>query len=193
MISAIVLAAGLSNRMGQPKMLMPWGKTCVVDQVISSLIEAEINDIYLIAGGLQSQLKMVLKNYQVNYIHNEDYANGEMLTSVQIGIKGLGKDTDAALIVLGDQPKIESRNVRKIAEKFNTVQSKIIVPSYRMHRGHPWLVGRSYWQEILDLHPPLTLQNFLNRNSHDIDYIIVETSSVIEDLDTQDDYNRYKP
>jgi molybdenum cofactor cytidylyltransferase len=193
MISAIVLAAGQSIRMGHQKMLMPWGNTCVICRVISILLDAGVNNINLVTGDSQSELKDVLKDYAINYLFNKNYANGEMLLSVQVGLRGIGDRYDAALIVLGDQPQIEARNIQLIVDRYLSTGQKIIVPSYKMHRGHPWLVEKSYFSEILNLMPPLTLNNFLNKHSEAIDYLVVDTPSVIQDLDTIIDYNRYKP
>ncbi len=193
MISSIVLAAGQSRRMGQPKMLMPWGTTSVIGQVVDSLLKAGMKDIHVVSGKAMSELKEALKDYPVDTIFNKDFANGEMLMSVQVGLLSLGSESIAALIVLGDQPQIESNIVRAIMDEYQAKHSKIIVPSFKMHRGHPWLVDKSYWQEILDLVPPMTMHNFLNKNNNDIDYLVVDTASVMEDLDTQEDYTLNKP
>ena len=193
MISAIVLAAGKSTRMGEYKMLLPWGQTSVIGQVVSTLLSVGINDVYVVMGGHQTELKKTLNEYLVNYLFNKDYKNGEMLTSVQVGLRGVGNKYDAALIVLGDQPQIESRVVREILERYLSTHHKIIVPSYKMHRGHPWLIDKFYWEEILNLIPPDNLRNFLSMHNEVIKYINVETSSVIQDLDTKNDYSLYKP
>ena len=62
-----------------------------------------------------------------------------------------------------------------------------------MHRGHPWIIDQALWQEILTLNPPQTLRDFLGKHSNIIDYVDVDTPSVIQDLDTQSDYSQYKP
>lgn len=193
MISAIVLAAGQSIRMGQQKMLMPWGQTNVIGQVVSTLIDAGIDHLYLVTGGSQPEMKDALTDFNINYLFNKDFTNGEMLMSVQVGLRGLGNESDAALIALGDQPQVEPRTIQLIVERYLSTQHSIIVPSYQMHRGHPWLVDKSFWQEILNLIPPHTLRNFLNVHNEAIDYIEVDTPSIIQDLDTQNDYTHYKP
>jgi len=193
MISAIVLAAGQSTRMGEYKMLLPWGQTSVIGHVVSTLLEAGVNDVYAVTGGHQIELKEALKENKIKYLYNQDFENGEMLTSVQVGLNGLGDECDAALIVLGDQPQIESRVVREIVESYLSTHHKIIVPSYKMHRGHPWLIEKLFWKDILNLLPPQTLRNFLNMHYEVIDYLNVETPSVLQDLDTKNDYSHYKP
>jgi molybdenum cofactor cytidylyltransferase len=193
MISAIVLAAGLSIRMGQPKMLLTWGTTTVIRKVVETVFCGEIDDILIVTGGLHAEIESALRGLPVQFKMNQDFANGEMLTSVKVGLNALGKDTQAALIVLGDQPQIQADVVRLIADRYQATQHPIIVPSYQMHRGHPWLVDRTHWKRILELEKPDTLRKFLNTYNTTIDYIPVETRTVLQDLDTQEDYTHYKP
>ena len=116
-----------------------------------------------------------------------------MLTSVQVGLNNIGDKPDAVLIVLGDQPQIEVKIIGEIIARYNLTHHRIIVPSYQMRRGHPWLVDRTFWQEICELVSPATLRNFLIANDAIIDYLIVDSPSVIQDIDTQADYSQYKP
>jgi len=193
MISAIVLAAGQSTRMGQQKMLLPWGHSTVIGKVLTTLLEAGVHDIHLVTGGSHTELENDLKEFKIDFIYNKDYNDGEMLTSIQVGLRGVGVESEAVLVVLGDQPQIESNIVQDILDRYISTHHKIIVPSYNMHRGHPWLIEKSYWEEILDLMPPHTLRDFLNMHNEVVDYVNVDTPSVIQDLDTQNDYYKYKP
>jgi len=126
-------------------------------------------------------------------VYNKDYTNGEMLTSIQVGLRALGDNVDGILVVLGDQPQIEVHVVIEIVERYNASEHPIIVPSFKMHRGHPWLLDKIFWDEILALKPPMRLHDFLNAHINDIDYVNVDTPSVLQDLDTQQDYSRFKP
>jgi molybdenum cofactor cytidylyltransferase len=193
MISAIVLAAGQSKRMGRQKMLLPWGSTTVIGTIINSLVETRINDIYVVTGGNEAEIKAVLVDQNIHYLINSEYANGEMLTSVQVGLNNLGDECEAVLIVLGDQPLIETKVIQEIINMYRLTHHKIIVPSYQMHRGHPWLVEKYFWKDICSLVHPQTLRDFLNAQNKIIDYINVDSQSVIQDIDTPDDYSRYKP
>jgi len=193
MISGLVLAAGQSTRMSEPKLLMNWGETTVIGKVIKTLHQAGINDIIVITGRYQLELQQILKNYPLQFIFNPNYTNGEMLTSVQIGLKGVSKEAEAVLIVLGDQPQIETVVVQGIVNQFLKTHHSLIVPSYKMHRGHPWLVDNSYRDEILGLETPNTLRNFLLKHKDRIDYVEVDNPSILQDLDTPSDYNLYQP
>jgi molybdenum cofactor cytidylyltransferase len=193
MISAIILAAGQSIRMGQPKMLMPWGETSVIVKVVDSVTEGGVQDICVITGNHHKEIIKALIERQVRTQQNENFANGEMLTSVQVGLQSLSDETEAALVVLGDQPQIKSDVVREIIDRYHATHHPIIIPSYQMHRGHPWLVEKSTWPCILKLTRPDTLRTFLITYADKIDYILVNTPSILQDLDTQDDYQQYKP
>ena len=193
MISAIILAAGESKRMGQPKLLLPWGNTTVLGQVISVLRSAEVEDIVTVTGGFQEQVEAIAKQGGSRVIFNARYASNEMLSSIQLGLGSLKPEAETALICLGDQPQVQEGSVRKVCYAFQRSQSSLIVPSYQMRRGHPWLVARPLWGEILNMRSPGSPRDFLNLHSKEIEYVEIDNSSILEDLDTPEDYLKFKP
>jgi molybdenum cofactor cytidylyltransferase len=193
MISVIILAAGESKRMGQPKMLLPWGNLTVIEHVVTTFLNAGLEDILVITGGAREKVEHVLARYPVRQIHNRDYAAGEMLSSLQCGIREMPVQAQAALIALGDQPQVEERSVRVLCEAYRTDMSKLIVPSFRMKRGHPWLVGRPLWSEVRALRPPETPRDFLNKFADTIQYVDLDTPTILADLDTAEDYRKSHP
>jgi molybdenum cofactor cytidylyltransferase len=191
MITAIILAAGRSARMGQPKMLLPWGKSTVLQTVISTVQAGGVDDILVVTGGSRQQIEMLIGK-SVQTIFNEDYEKGEMLSSIQVGLTAKMREASAALICLGDQPQIQERSVRRVCDAFLASKSNIVVPSYEMQRGHPWLVARSLWDELLGMKSPQTPRDFLKKYARKIHYVEVDTPSIIEDLDTPEDYLKFK-
>jgi molybdenum cofactor cytidylyltransferase len=193
MISAIILAAGQSKRMGQPKMLLPWGNLTVIEHVLVTFMTAGIEDILVVTGGSHERVQEVIKQYPVRNAHNSEYITGEMLSSLQLGLCNMMERTQAVLIGLGDQPQIQAGSIRLISEAHRISKSLLIVPSFQRKRGHPWLVARPLWQEILELQPPETPRDFLNSHAHKIQYVNVDTPTVLADLDTPDDYQNSRP
>ena len=193
MISAIIPAAGESKRMGQPKMLLPWGNSTVLEHVMSTLQLSGIDDILVVTGGTREKVDELAKVHGVRTIFNEQYANGEMLESIQCGLAAQRSEAEATLICLGDQPQVQERSVRMVCDAFRGSKSNVVVPSYQMRRGHPWLVARPLWGEILDLRSPRSPRDFLNAYSREIEYVEVENPSILEDLDTPEDYLKFKP
>ena len=200
MISALILAAGQAKRMGQPKMLLPWGETTVLGQVIETVQRAGVNDILVVTGGAREQVEEIVAGYGGRVVHNENFKDGEMLSSLQIGLRVLrgfavsdSSSAEAALIILGDQPQVEERCVRAVASRFIEMRARLVVPSYRMRRGHPWLIARQLWEEILQMNPHQTPRDFLNRHASEIEYVNVDTPSILSDLDTLEDYLKSRP
>jgi len=193
MISAIIVAAGESKRMGQPKMLLPWGKSTVLGQVISTFQEAGIEDIIVVTGGAHEQVEQIVKQHKARSVFNHDFASNEMLSSVQLGLKVQTSQMQATLIGLGDQPQVKTGTVQLICRMFRERKSSLIVPSFQRRRGHPWLVERSLWQELLEIKFPQSPRDFLNKHSEEIDYLEVDTSTILADLDTPEDYQKSHP
>jgi len=193
MISAIILAAGQSKRMGQPKMLLPWGKLTVIEHVIITFLNAGIEDIVIVTGGARELVEETTAPYPVRRIYNNDYANGEMLSSLQHGLRTMPPQAQAALVGLGDQPQVQERSVRSVHEAYWENKSRLVIPSFQRRRGHPWLVARPLWEELLQMKPPESPRDFLNRHAGEIHYVEVDTPSVLADLDTPDDYQKSHP
>ena len=197
MIVAVVLAAGKSERMGRPKMALPWGETTVLGQVVATLVQAGLDQVLVVTGGGQVEAKQALsqlpEDWPLRLIFNPDFAAGEMLSSLQAGIASLDERSEAALIVLGDQPQMEARVIRSILHTYREIGAGLVIPSYAMRRGHPMLVARSLWAELLSLRPPQTLHALIQAHETDIHYVTVDTPSVLQDLDTPADYQQHKP
>jgi molybdenum cofactor cytidylyltransferase len=193
LISAVVLAAGRSRRMGQPKMALPWGDTSVIGRVVQVLEQAGLADILVVTGGAQEAVRAALQGSPARLVHNPGYAEGEMLSSLQVGLAALPETCDAALVALGDQPQIQPQVVAALLERYRATHADLVVPSFAMHRGHPWIVGRSLWPEIAALQPPHTLRHLLQAHAGSIDYLPVDTDSILADLDTPQDYRNNAP
>jgi Uncharacterized MobA-related protein len=195
MITAIILAAGQSTRMGSPKMLLPWGKTTVIEHVITVFEKAGIDDILVVTGGAHEQVENIIeasrKRHSVRTVYNTNYARGEMLSSIQCGLVNTqGTSSNAVLIGLGDQPQVEDGSVRLLKEAYARSKRPLIVPSYDLQRGHPWLVARPLWMELLSLKQDQTPRDFMNAHAQEIMYVNVDTPSILADLDTPTDYQK---
>ena len=211
MITALILAAGRSTRMGQPKMLLPWGETTVLGQVIETIRRSGIEDILVITGGAREEVEAIAARHGAKPIFNAEFNKGEMLSSIQAGLRalapsasknitnnhtipgGFGGGREGVLVVLGDQPQVQERSVRAVVSRFEETKSNLVLPSYQMRRGHPWLVASPLWGEILAMREDESPRDFLNRHSSEIEYVIVDNPSILADLDTPEDYLKSHP
>lgn len=193
MNSAIILAAGQSRRMGRPKMLLPWGNSTVIERVITTFLEAGVQDILVVTGGAREEVERAIDAYPVRRLYNENHASAEMLSSIQKGLQALPEEAQSALIGLGDQPQVRGEVVRLVCEAYRQSGAGLIVPSYQMRRGHPWLVARALWSELLTMDASDSPRNFLTRHADEIHYVNVDTDTILADLDTREDYERARP
>lgn len=192
-IAAIVLAAGLSLRMGHPKMTLPWGDTTVLGQVIEILIQAGLDDIVVVTGGARTQVENVLEGLPARPVFNARFEQDHMALSLSAGLAALSATANAALVALGDQPQIEAYVIARLLEAYHEYQPPLVFPSFQMRRGHPWIIARPLWDGIMALEPPETLRDFLRAYSEQIHYVAVESDTIFRDLDTPGDYLRERP
>jgi molybdenum cofactor cytidylyltransferase len=186
-VSAIILAAGMSRRMGRPKVLLPWtnGKT-IIEQIIDQLILARVDQITVVTGNRAEEVGELAKKRGAKVIFNSKYETGEMLSSLKAGLRAQASTTAAALVVLGDQPRIQPKIVGQVMMAYAEGRGDLVAPSYQMRRGHPILIDRRYWGELLALPDDGAPRDVIN--AHPITYVNVDNDSVLRDVDTPDDY-----
>lgn len=184
-------------------MLLPWGKTSVLGQVVAVLnaaLQSEtdpvFNELIVVTGGareaVEAEVARLTEHFPVRCIHNPAHQAGEMLSSLQCGLAELGPDVESALIGLGDQPQLSLSAARMVLSAVESSGARLVVPSFQMRRGHPWLVERSLWTELLNLKAPQTLREFLNAHAEEIQYVETD-QTILKDLDTPEDYQRERP
>lgn len=186
--------------MGQPKMILPWGDTTVIGRVVQTLWNGGVQQVVVVTGGAHEAVEAAVSALSgqndrvVQTIFNPEHANGEMLLSVQAGLRRLVPANCAAfLLALGDQPQVQVGTVEAVIASYRASQAKLVVPSYEMRRGHPWLVDRALWDGLLSQRLPFTLRDFLNQHRASIQYITVDTPTILADLDTPEDYRQQAP
>ncbi len=189
MHAAIVLAAGLSRRMGTQKMLLPFGDTTVIGRVVDQLLRSTVDEIYVVVGHEAARVAEELAARPVHLVINPDYRAG-MLSSVRCGIEALPPACEAVMVVLGDQPSITAELVDAMLRAFAATDQGILVPVFNGRRGHPLLVAASYREEILSHYDDLGLRGLLQAHPDDVCPFSVSTSQVLLDMDYPEDYRR---
>jgi molybdenum cofactor cytidylyltransferase len=210
-ITAIILAAGLSRRMGQPKMLLPWGKTTVLGQVVRLLTDSVTDsrretdsttnsitgsrrkagfEVVVIIGGARELVEAEVarlaaeEGLPVRAVFNPQHEAGEMMSSIRVGLAASGPEAEFALIALGDQPQLSPQSARGVVSAANQAGARLVLPSYQMRRGHPWLVHRDLWPALIAAE---TGRTFLRAHEDEILYVEAD-ETVLKDLDTPEDY-----
>jgi molybdenum cofactor cytidylyltransferase len=193
LVAAIVLAAGQSKRMGYPKLTLKWGNTTIIGKVVEILTASGVNDILVVTGGAHNEVEAALEGQPARTVFNPDFLQGEMLSSLKIGLTALNPEVRAALVVLGDQPQMEEGVVRAVLQAYQDSGDALVVPSYNNRRGHPWLVDRALWGAIQNLNNSKILRDFLHDQEDKIHHVNVNTGTIHQDLDTPAEYDEHKP
>jgi len=188
-INAIILAAGESRRMGQPKLLMPFGEATVIDTVIGEIIRSGVNDIIIVLGSEKDRIRNQVKDYPLIIVENPEYHDG-MLSSIQCGLRALPDNTDAILVLLGDQPMIPASVINDVINAYRQTKKGIIIAVHNGKRGHPILFDKKYKQEVEQFNSDQSLHDLTRRNPEDILEIEVGTPVILRDIDTIEDYNK---
>jgi molybdenum cofactor cytidylyltransferase len=187
-VSALVVAAGRSTRMGRNKLLLPFAGRTVIEHIVSVLLECPLAEVVVVSGHQHEALAECLAAWPVRVVFNPEYAQGEMRSSVQAGLRAASGA--AALLTLGDLPTLERPVVEQILAAHQAGQGSIIFPSYQMRRGHPFLVDRRHWADILALDGQRHLRDYFRGVTSGIHYVEVHTPTVLHDMDTPDQYER---
>lgn len=193
MIWAVVPAAGLSTRMGgdTPKPLLPWQHHTIIEQVVSTLAMAGLPTatVVVITGHHRNEMEAVLVRHGVRCVFNPNYQQGEMLSSLQVGLSALPDEATGALLALADQPQLQVATVRQVLAAFAAGSGQeLVIPSYQMRRGHPIVLPRRLWPEVQALAPGDSLRTVINRHADTVRYVIVDTPTILADLDTPEQY-----
>lgn len=187
MIRAIILAAGESSRMGQPKMLLPFGQASIIETVITGITASCADDIVVVLGAEKERISGLIKKYPVSLVYNPAYPTG-MLSSVQAGFAALPDNTRAALIVLGDQPDVSPAVVDLLIKRYNSAEKGILLPVQGGKRGHPVLIDMKYRKMIANLDPAVGLRALMHAQADDILQVEVDDPAVHQDIDNLEDY-----
>ena len=194
---AIILAAGLSSRMGtrghspvvENKLLLPWtdGRP-IICHAVETYVAAGIEAIIVVTGRDADQVSNALASYHLSFAHNPDFATGEILSSVKTGLRTLPSALDATFIQPADMPCISSEVIKQVAAQHEAGLN--VAPVYKGQRGHPVLLNKAYWREMLDLPADAMPRAVIQGAREKLRLVEVDEKGVVMDIDTREAYER---
>jgi molybdenum cofactor cytidylyltransferase len=187
-VSAILLAAGESKRMGKPKLLLPFGDSTIVEQAINSLLNSKINELIIVVGYRAEELVGKIAKKPVKIVLNRQYQQG-ISTSIIAGLKTVDKDTRGIMIALGDQPLVDSRTIDRLIEEFQKHDRGIIIPVCQGRRGHPVIFPIKYEEELLQLEGDVGGKQIVKDHPDEVLEVAVNCEGILIDIDTVGTYN----
>jgi molybdenum cofactor cytidylyltransferase len=189
LVAAIVLAAGGSTRMGQPKQLLPVDGQPMLRRVTAAACATELAQIVVVVGAHADAVRQALAGLPVDVVVNEAWAEG-MSTSIKAGLSALDSGIQAALIILADQPGLTPDLLNSLVARYYATRAPIIAPFYRDQRGNPVLFDRSLFGELVATEGDQGGRELVLRHARELGRIQVDDPSVLLDVDTRQDYER---
>ncbi|MHB8645743.1 MAG: nucleotidyltransferase family protein [Thermomicrobiales bacterium] len=189
-VAAVVLAAGASTRLGQPKQLAPIAGRPALAYTLDALRASRVDRIVLVLGHAADNIAVALDLTDVTVVRNDAYADGQS-TSVLAGVKSLGADVAAALMVVGDQPLLAPTVVDAIIHVFEETGGPFIVPVYDGAWGNPVLMARATWSLLDNLKGDTGARPILRKHM-DMVLEVPVPGSLLDDIDTPEDYARIR-
>jgi molybdenum cofactor cytidylyltransferase len=191
-IAAIILAAGKSSRMGEAKQLLRLGDTTVLAKTIENVCHSAVDEIVLVLGASAQAIRGQLTlSDNIKVVINQAYAEG-MATSLRSGLSAINPQTQAAFIVLADQPFIRPQTLDHLAQQHRRSNAQIVIPTHHGIRGNPVLLDRSVFSEAMALEGDVGCRAIFENHLQGIEKVEVDDEGILLDIDNPADYQRLR-
>ena len=183
-IGGVVMAAGLSRRMGRNKLLAELGGKPLLRHAVEAALASKLDPVIVVTGNDAPGIRQALDGLNVMFAHNSNFAEG-LSTSLQTGIAALPGDCDGALVLLGDMPGISPALIDRTIAAFDPAgNNAICVAARNGKRGHPVLWGRQFFAEIESLSGDTGAQALMTRHAAQVGEIETLDDAPFTDIDT---------
>ena len=186
-IAAILLAAGESKRLGEPKQLLDWHGQPFIRHIAKTALEAGLSPVVVVLGAHEDQIRPALQDLAVDIVYNTDWAAGQS-SSVRMGLSALPESTGAAIFLLVDQPHVPITLLHKLVATHRTTLAPIIAPEVDGQRGNPVLFDRSTFADLGGISGDVGGRAIFSR--HQVTWIPWLDASLALDVDTWEDYDK---
>ncbi|HEX7101966.1 MAG TPA: nucleotidyltransferase family protein [Nitrolancea sp.] len=188
-IAAVILAAGSSSRLGEPKQLLDLGGQPVLAHTLAAVRRTSLTPRFIVLGHAADKIKQRIDLNGVETIFNPGFQSGQS-SSVRVALDALPPDVDAAVFILGDQPLVEPAVIDRLARAYRAENAPIIQPNYREGRGNPVLIARALFSELAQVNGDTGARPLIQRHREAVFLVDATEFARPDDIDTREDYDR---
>jgi molybdenum cofactor cytidylyltransferase len=181
-VSAIVLAAGTSSRMGSQKQLLRLGSKTLLEHTLDNVRASHVHEIIVVLGAAADSIRPYIADENIRVVVNEAFQEG-MGTSLQRGLASLDPQAYATLVVLADQPMVKPATLNQLIDEHHEHKPQIVIPLYRGFRGNPVLLDRSVFPEIAALNGDTGCRAIFGDHLENIRKLAVDDPGILLDAD----------
>ncbi|HEY6250998.1 MAG TPA: NTP transferase domain-containing protein, partial [Candidatus Angelobacter sp.] len=185
-VAAVVLAAGMSSRMGTPKQLLRLGENTLLGHTLGNVRRSQVSEIVLVLGFAAEEIKQLVPADDLKVVINPVFQEG-MASSLRAGLSALGPDSEAALIILADQPFIQPATLNQLIDHHQQFSPQILLPLYKGFRGNPVLLDRSIFPELMKLTGDVGCRAIFGGHVEGIHKLPVDDVGILIDVDQHSD------
>jgi molybdenum cofactor cytidylyltransferase len=191
MITAIVLAAGYSRRMGRNKLLLVYKGRPLFAHVLECILTAKVGRVVVVTGFEANKVAAAIAGMDVQIVHHPEYEKG-MTSTIQAGVKA--SEGEGYMICLSDMPYINPEEYKVLKDAFHQQYERdkacIVQPSYDNQIGNPVTFSAFWRKDILANTDPEGCKNIVRLHRENVYRVEMSTPAVLQDIDCQDDYDR---
>jgi molybdenum cofactor cytidylyltransferase len=181
-IRGIILGAGKATRMGKDKLNLRLDGKAIIDMVIDNAKASKLDELVLVYGKYEI-------NTDIKKIYNADFEQG-MSTSVKKGLEGF--EGDAVMLLLGDMPYVTEDIMNKLYDEFISSDKNIAAPIFNDKRGNPVIIGKKYFNQLLENTGDKGARDIIKNNAGDIRWVEIQSYGIFIDIDDENSYNSIK-
>ncbi|MBA3471170.1 MAG: nucleotidyltransferase family protein [Herpetosiphonaceae bacterium] len=189
MIAGVVLAAGLSSRMGQPKQLLDWRGTPLVRHVVLQALAAPLDRVVVVVHPTVPGLLAALADLPIVLVEQSDPAQGQG-DSLRLGIAALPEAVSAALVLLGDQPFVTGALIGELIAAAQSTAASIVAPLIAGRRANPVLFKRRWFAALGSIHGDHGARQLIADHPAELLLVPIDAPLAGADVDTLADYQR---
>lgn len=190
-IAAVILAAGYSSRMDQPKALLQIDGVTFLESIIAKLNKIDIREIIIVLGDdskkIQSQISM---SDDLLIVENHQPEQGQ-LSSIKLAIRNMTPGINGFLLTLVDHPLVSQATYETIVKHSERDPNKIVIPVYNNKNGHPVYFGRDFSKDLLQAPLDEGARSVVRKYPDRIRRVDVQDSGILRDIDLPEDYEKY--
>ncbi|MBI3892159.1 MAG: nucleotidyltransferase family protein [Candidatus Wallbacteria bacterium] len=188
-VAGVVLAGGDSSRMGRPKALLPLAGSTFLETICARLRDAGAGEIVIVAGSAAEAIRKALPLDKEMLVVNPRPELGQ-LSSLQVGVRALGAGVPAAIVCLVDHPTVSGDTYGRLIQSWRLNRGSIILPVRNGKHGHPIVLDRRFFAQLLAPAPAATMRAIVHANDEETLDVAVDDSGINADVDTPEDYER---
>lgn len=189
MVSAVILSAGESQRVGQPKALLKIGARNFVEEISNNLWLAGVKEISLVLGANAEEIWKQLIPVREKILVNYGWRDGQ-ISSLQFALKKISHKAEMLMVCLVDAPFVKTETYQKLVWAWKLRQGSIVIPQYQGKHGHPVIFDQRFFHELM-LAPLNEGAHWVtHRHPESILNVEVDDPGVTQDIDTMEDYKK---